>query len=147
MFVTPSIMCHNKPFFWSNNFHPVFGLVFPIYLMILCTPIPIIFFPSFPTWGFDSHFVKIKHTIGGPIGRRVVCSSSLSNHSPYNNNPPYLCIIFLRRWYTYSMFRIRCGSYIFMIAKGVINNRFFNVANEMCNLVSSRVGPLYIISS
>jgi hypothetical protein len=33
--------------------------------------------------------------IGGPIGKNVVCFSSLSHSSPYNNNPPYLCFPFV----------------------------------------------------
>jgi hypothetical protein len=35
----------------------------------------------------------------------------------------------------------------FTIAKNVINIRFFCAANEMCNLVSLKVGALYIASS
>jgi hypothetical protein len=73
-------------------------------------PIPIIFSPSFPTWGFHNHFVKIKYTIGGPSRGNVVYLSSPSLSSPYNNNPPYLCFPFIGWKYTYNKFYIKCGS-------------------------------------
>jgi hypothetical protein len=62
-------------------------------------PIPIVFFSSFPTWGSCSHFVRIKHTKGGPIGRIIICCNSPSCFSPYSNSPPYLCFPFIGRWY------------------------------------------------
>ncbi len=69
-------------------------------LTIICTPIPIVFFSGFPTCGFHSHFVEVKYTTRGPIGRNVVCFGSPSHFSPYSNNPPYLCFPFLGEWYT-----------------------------------------------
>jgi hypothetical protein len=146
MFVTPSIRCHSQPFLRAMIFAQFFGLYFPICLTILHMPIPTVFSPSFLTWGFHSHFVEIRYTIGGPIGRNVVCFSSPSCSSPYSTNPPYLCFLFLGRWYTYSRSHIKCGFCIFTIIKRVINIRFVNVANEVCSLVSSWVRPLYIIS-
>jgi hypothetical protein len=35
-------------------------------------PIPIVFSSSFSTWRFHSHFVRIKYTTRGPIGKNVV---------------------------------------------------------------------------
>ncbi len=115
--------------------------------MILCTLIPIVFFSSFSTWGSHSHFVRIMYTTRGPIGRNVVYFGSPSRSLPYNNNPPYLCFHFIGGWYTYSRFYIRCGFYFFMIVTKVFNIRIFNVANEMCSLIITWVGPLYIIPS
>jgi hypothetical protein len=124
-----------------------FGSALPICLMIIHTPIPIVFFPSLPTWGSHSHFVEIKYMTRGPIGRSVVCSSSPLHFSPYNSSTPYLCFPFLDRWYTYNMSHIICGFYVFTIARGVINIKSFNAVSEVCSLVSSRVGPFYITSS
>jgi len=88
-------------------------------------------FPKLHDMGFHNHFVRVKYIIGGPIGRNVVCSSSLSYYLPYNNNTPHLCFPFLGGWYTYSRSHIRCDSYIFMIVRGVINVRSFSAAKEV----------------
>jgi hypothetical protein len=125
----------------------LFGSALPICSTTLHTPIPILFFPSFPTWGFHTHFVKIRYRTRASIGRNVDCSSSPSCFSPYNSNTPYLCFPFLGKWYTYNKSYVKYGSCIFMIARKVINIRFFSVVSEVCNLVSSRVGPFYITSS
>jgi hypothetical protein len=125
-------------FFWS---------IFLICLIILCTPIPIVFFLGFSIWGSHSHFVGARYIIGGPIGRNVVCFCSPSRSLPYNSSTPYLCSPILGRWYTYSRSHIKYGFYIFTIIEGVISIRFFNATNEMCSLVSLRVRPLYITSS
>jgi hypothetical protein len=95
---------------------------------------------------FHNHFVKVRYIIGGPIGRNVVYSGSFSRYLPYNNNTPHLCFPFLGGWYTYSRSHTRCGSCIFMIVRRVINIRFFSAAKEVCILISSRVGPLYMTS-
>jgi len=113
--------------------------------MVLHIPILILFFPSFLTWGFHSHFVGIRYIIGGPIGRNVVYSGSLSHSSPYSNNTPYLCFPFFGGWCTYSRSCIKCGSCVFMIVGRVISIRSFSAASEVCNLVSLMVRPLYII--
>jgi hypothetical protein len=110
-------------------------------------PIPIVFFPGFPTWGFHSHFVKVRYTTRGHIGRNVVCSSSLSRSSAYSSNPPYLCFPFFNGWYTYSRSYIKCGSCIFTITRGIISNGFLSATNKVCILVSLRIGPFYITSS
>jgi hypothetical protein len=104
-------------------------------------------FSNFPTWGFHGHFVGIKYTMEGPIGRNIVCLNSLLCSSPYNNNPPYFCFPFIDGWYAYSRSHIKCGSCFFMIIIKVFSIKTFNVVNEMCNLVSTRVGPFYITSS
>jgi hypothetical protein len=65
------------------------GLSFHICSTILCTSIIIIFFSSFFTWGSHNHFIKIKYTTRGPIGRNI-CYGSLLRSSPYNNNMFYL---------------------------------------------------------
>jgi uncharacterized membrane protein len=100
-----------------------------------------------PTWGSHSHFIKIKYAIRGPIGWNIVCSSSPSHSSPYNNNPPYFCFPLFGEWYTYSRSCIKCGFCVFTIIGGIINIRFFNAANKVWSLVSLGVGPLYITSS
>jgi hypothetical protein len=124
-----------------------FGSTFPICSMILHTPIPTLFFLIFLPWGFHNHFVKVRYITRGPIRRSAVCYGSPSHSSPYSGSPPYLCFPFFGRWYTHSRSRIKCGSYVFMIVWWIINIRYFSAANEMCSLVSSRVGPLYITSS
>ncbi len=115
--------------------------------MILPTPIPTIFFLGFTTRGSHNHFIGVRYTTRRPIGRSVVCCGSPLCFSTYSINPPYLCFPFLSGWYRYNKFYIRCGSYIFMIAKGVINIRAFNTTNEVCSLAFTRVRPLYITSS
>jgi len=117
-----------------------FGLIFPICLTILHMSIPIVFFSRFSTQGSHSHFVKIRYTTRGPIGRSVVCSGSFLCFSLYSSSPPYLCFPFLSKWYTYSKSHIRCDSYVFTIAR-VINISVLNVAWFL------RVGPLCITSS
>ncbi len=116
-----------------------FGSTFPICSTILSTPIPIVFLSSFSTWEFHSHFVKVKYTIGGPIGRNVVCFGSSLCFVLYSNNSPQLCFPSLGRLYTYSRSRIRRGSYFFMIAGRIFKTRDFNVVIEVCSLVSTGV--------
>jgi len=111
---------------------------FPIWSTILHTPIPTIFFSSFPIWGSHSRFIKDRYTIGRPIKKNVVYYGSLSQSLPYSNNPPYLCFPFLGKSCTYSRSCIRCGSYIFVTSGGVINIKAFNATNKMCSLVSLR---------
>jgi hypothetical protein len=65
-----------------------FGLDFPICSMILSTPIPIVFFLGFPTWGFHNHFVEVRYMIGGRIEKNIVYFGSPSRSSFYNNSPP-----------------------------------------------------------
>jgi hypothetical protein len=115
--------------------------------MITRMPIPSVLFSSFLTQRFHYHFVKVRYTIGGPIRKNMVCFCSLLCFLPYSSNPPYLCFPFLGRWYTYNRSRIICGSCVFTIVGRIINIRAFNVTSEVCNLVSSWVGPLYITSS
>jgi hypothetical protein len=146
MFVKPSIWCHDQPFFTNYDFAQFFGSMFPICLTILHTPIPTVFFPSFSTWKSHNHFIGIKYTTRGPIGQNVVCSSSFLHSSPYNNNPSYLCFPFLGEWYTYRRSYIKCDPCVFMILVGVFNIMVFSVSNEMCSLVSTKVGPFYITS-
>jgi hypothetical protein len=114
---------------------------FSICLTILCMPIPIVFFSSFPKWGFHNHFVKVRYTTRGSIGKSIVYSGS---PLPYNNSPPYLCFPFVGRWYAYSRYYIRCGSCFFIIIARIFSIKAFRSVNEMCNLVSTWVGPLYI---
>jgi hypothetical protein len=85
--------------------------------------------------------------IGWPIGRNIVCSNPPSHFLPYNNSPLYLCFPFVGWWFTYSKSHIKCGSCFLTIVTRVFSMRVFGVANEVCNLVSTRVGPLYITSS
>jgi len=118
-------------------------LNFPICLTMLCTPIPTIFFSCFLTWGFHSHFIKVKYITRGPIGKNVVCPNSLLQSSPYNYNPPYLCFLFVGGWYTYIRYWSNVVPISFMIAIKNFNIKAFNATSEMCSLVSMRVGPLY----
>ncbi len=123
-----------------------FGSTFPICLTILSMPIPIVFLSGFLTWESHSHFVRVKYTIGGPIGRNVVWSNSSSRSLSYSNSPPYLCFPFVDKWYTYSRSYIRCGSCFFTIRAGIFSIKAFNTSIEMCSLVFTGVRPLYITS-
>jgi hypothetical protein len=146
MFVTHLNWCHNQHFLRVMIFAQFSKSTFPIYLMILCTPIPTIFFSSFPTWGFPNHFVGVMCTTRWPFGRNVVCFNSFSHSSPYINYPPYLCFPFVGKWYTYSRFCIRCGLKKIMIVIKNFNIQAYNAVSEMCSLVFTRFGPLYITS-
>ncbi len=115
--------------------------------MILCMPIPIIFFSSFMTWGFHNHFIGVRYTPRGPNGRSVICSGSPLHSLPYNSSPPYLCLHFFGRWYMYSRFRIRCALCVFTVVAWVISIKAFSATSKVCNLVSIGVGPFYITSS
>ncbi len=128
-------------------FTRLFVLGFPICLTILCMPILNVFFSSFSTWGFHSHFVTIKYTTRGPTRRSVVCFGTPSCSLPYNSSPPYLCFMFLGEWYTYNRSYIKSGSCVVIIVGGIINIWAFSVTNEVCSLVSIGVKPLYIIFS
>ncbi len=97
--------------------------------MILCTPIPIVFFSGFPTWGFHNHFVEINYITRGPIGKNIVYYGSFL---PYSNNPPYLCFPFVGRWYAYSRSSIRCGSCFFTIRAKVFNIKTFSAVKLKC---------------
>jgi hypothetical protein len=119
---------------------------FPICLMIICTPIPIVFFSSLLTWKFQNHFVRFKYTIRGPIGRSVICFNSHLHYSPYNDNPSLLVFSLCGKWHTYSRSCIRCGSCYFTIGTRVFKIRPFNATSEVCSLVSIGVRPLYITS-
>jgi hypothetical protein len=116
-----------------------FRSTFPMCSTILLMPIPIVLFSSFSTWGFHSHFIEIKSTIGGPIGRNVVCFVHLCVLRPIVATHP-ICVFLSLANDTHSRSRIRCGSCVFMIAGKIINIRFFSAANEVCNLVSLGVG-------
>jgi hypothetical protein len=147
MFATPSIWCHSQPFFKSYCFVRFFGSFFPICLIILYTPISTVFFSGFSTWRSHNHYIRVRYTTRGPIGRSVVCFSSLSCFLPYNSNPPYLCFPFLRKWYTYNRSYIKCGPCVFIIVARIIIIMAFNATNKVCSLVSTKVVPCYIISS
>jgi hypothetical protein len=142
-----SIWCHSQHFFKVTILTQFFGLTFFIYLIILCMPIPIIFFLGVLTWGFHSHFVRVRYMTRGPIGRNFVYYGSPLHSLPYSNNSPSLCFPFVGGLYTYSRSHIRCGSYFFTIVAKLFNIRVFCVVGEVCSLVSIRVGPLYITSS
>jgi hypothetical protein len=122
-------------------------LDFPICLTILHTPMSIAFYLGFLTWGSHCHFVEIRYKTRGPIGKNVVYFNPPLRSSPYNSNPPYSCFPFIGEWYVDSRSYIKCGFYFFTIARRVFNIRVFSVTNEVCNLVSIRVGPFYITSS
>lgn len=147
MSITPSNRCHSLDHFSKVMiFTRICGLFFSICLMTLCTPIPTVLFLSFSTWGFHSYFVEVRYIIGGPIWRNIVYFNSPLRFLLYNNNPSYLCFPFIGEWYAYNDYCIRCGSYFFTIAWGVFNIRAFSATNKVCNLVSIRVGLLYINS-
>jgi hypothetical protein len=110
--------------------------------MILLMPIPIVLFLGFLTWGSHSHFIEIRSTTWGPIGRNVVHFVHLRVLHPIVATHP-ICVFLSLANDTHSRSCIKCGSCVFTIAGRVISIRFFSAANEVCNLVSSGVGPLY----
>ncbi len=123
------------------------GSAFPICSTILHTPIPIVFFFKFPNTGIQCHFVKIRYTTRGPIARSIVYFNSPSCSLPYNNNPPYLRFPFIGKWYAYCRSLHQMRFMFFTITRKVFKIGVFNATNKVCNLVSIRVGPLYITSS
>jgi hypothetical protein len=146
MFIMPSIQCHGH-FLRVMVFTQILESNFPICSTIVCMPIPTVFFSSFSTWRSHNHFVQVKYTIGGPIRMNIICFNLLSCSSPYSNNSPYLWFPFVNKQYAYSRSFIQCGSCFFIIIGGIFNIRTFSAVNEMCNLVSTRFGPLCITSS
>jgi hypothetical protein len=58
-----------------------------------------------------------------------------------------LVFSFIGRWYSYSKSYIICGCCFFIIVTKFFGIKVFNAISKVCNLVSTRVGPLYIISS
>ncbi len=101
-------------------------------------------------WNLSLIEIRTNQTHARTQGHRpksnVVCFNSFSCSLPYINNPPYLCFPFIDRWYAYSRYRIRCGSYFFTIVVKVFSIRAFIVIGEMCSSVCTRVRPLYITS-
>jgi hypothetical protein len=60
-------------------FFRFFRSTFPICSTILCTPIPIIYFSCFSTWGFHNHFIKVRYTTREPIRRSIFCPTTIVN--------------------------------------------------------------------
>jgi len=56
--------------------------------MILHMCIPIILFPGFSTWEFHTHFVGVRYTTRGSIGRSIIYFGSSSCFSPYTTTHP-----------------------------------------------------------
>jgi hypothetical protein len=107
-------------------------------------------FASFPTWGSHSHFVGIRYTIKGPIGPLGGALFALTHlctfHIVTTTHPTYVYLYLVDDTHIVGpTSNVVCC--IFMSVRGVINIKSFSAANEMCNLVSSKVGPLYITSS
>jgi len=122
----PLIRCHDPR---VKVFAQFIGLTFPICLMILHMPIPIIFFSGFPTWCFHNHFVELGTWHGDSLGGtlfvlvhlRIFCLIVAT---------PHLCFPFFNKWYTYIRSCIRCGFCVFTIARGVINIKAFSATNK-----------------
>ncbi len=122
-------------------------LIFPIYLMILCMPIPTVFFSGFLTWGSHNHFVKIRYMIERPIGRNIVFFGSLLCFLPCTTTHP-ICVFISLVGDTHIIgFTLDVVLVFFMITTRVFNIETFYVINEMCSLVSIGVGALYITFS
>jgi len=134
MFVTPSIWCHNQPFFKSYDLRLILWISSSHLFDNFTHAHPIMFFPGFLTWGFHSHFVKVRYTIRKPIGRSVVYSSSPILSSPYSNNSPYLCFPFLGGWYTYSIYCIKCG--LFFQCNSTCWDQHFPILDDIIRCLS-----------
>jgi hypothetical protein len=147
MSITLSIRYHIQPFFRNYILCPILYINFSHLFKILCTPIPIVFFSSFPTWGSCSHFIRIKYKIRGPIGRNIICFNSPSGSFPYSSSPPYLCFPFIGGLYAYKRSCIICCSFFLQLQEKVFSIMVLIAIGEMCSLVSTGVGPLYITSS
>ncbi len=68
---------------------------FPICSMLLHMPIPTILFSGFLTWGFHSHFVKVRYMTWGLVGRSIVCFGSPLCFSPYIATDPTCVFLFV----------------------------------------------------
>jgi hypothetical protein len=130
IFTTPLIWCHISHFSRVMVFAQYSTLVFPICLTILCMSILTVFFLNMWTWESHSHFIGIRYTTRGPIGRNVICSSSPLHYSPYINNLPYLCFFFDGRWDTYNRFHIKCDYYFFTVRTKVFSIKAFNALTK-----------------
>jgi hypothetical protein len=84
--------------------------------------------------------------IGGPIEKNIVYFSLVSRSLLYNNSSPYLCFPFIGKLYTCSTSHIKYGSYFFIIGARIFNIKAFSATKEVCNMVSIKIGPLYITS-
>jgi hypothetical protein len=134
-------------FLANTIFFQFFISIFPIYLMILCTPIPIVFFSSFLTWGSHSHFIGVTYTTWGPIGRKVVTLVHLCVFRPIvTTHPIYVFPLLVDETHIMGL-ASNVIFFFFMIVIRVFKIKDFNVVNEMCSMVSIGVGPFYIISS
>jgi hypothetical protein len=66
--------------------------------MILCMPIPIIFFSSFLiTWGSHNHSIKIKYMIGNPLGRTLFALARLHTLCHITITHPTCIIVMLEK--------------------------------------------------
>ncbi len=123
-----------------------FGSFFTICLTILCMPIPIIYFLHFLAWGFHNHFVRIRYMIRDPLGRTLFALVHFCIFHPITTSHPICVFPFVREWYANDRSCVKCGFWFFTIVAWIFSIKVFSVASEMCSLVSTRVGPLYITS-
>jgi hypothetical protein len=146
MFVMLSIQCHSQPFFRSYNLCLVLWIDFShLFNDIMHAHPHCIFFEAF--WNGD--FIVILLKSGTWHGEPIEGALSVLAHLCIFHliTIIHLVFSFVGKWYTYSRYCIRCGSYFFMIVIGFFNIRAFSAANEICNLVSIGVEPLFITSS
>jgi hypothetical protein len=97
-------------------------------------------------WRFHDDFVEVKYMTRGPIVRNIVYYVHL-HILCLTMTTPFTCVSISLVDDTYIVGPISNGSYFLKITKRIFNIKAFNVANKVCNLFSTRVGPFYITSS
>jgi hypothetical protein len=128
-------------------FFRIFISIFPIYSMILCMPIPIVYFSRFLPWESHSHFIGVTYTTWGPIGRKVITLVHFCVFRPIaTTHPIYVFPLLVDETHIMGL-ASSVISYFFMITVQIFKIKDFNVVNELCSMVSIGVGPLYITSS
>jgi len=110
--------------------------------MNLCTFIPIVFLSSILTWGFHSHFVGVRYTTKGAIGRNVVHFGSHLCFYPIAL-AHLTCVFFSLVNDTHIIGPTSNVILFFSIAIGIFSIRAFSVANEVYNLVYKGWTTLY----
>jgi hypothetical protein len=133
-------------------------LHFKIFSMVFCGPIWCLFVFSIKTLNIQNFCTNTTLKVGvhlGAIGFNLLrlpptCQSVFHSQTHFLSlkhpcTPHLITNLMLGLWHSRSC--IKCGSYFFIIARWIFNIKIFNATIEMCTLVSTSVGSIYIISS
>ncbi len=114
--------------------------------MIICTPIPIIYFSSFSTCAFHNHFIIVRCAKRDPLRETLFVLVHLFTLCPITI--VHLTCVFISLVDDMHIVGFALDVVFFlMITTWLFSIKAFNAAIKMFSLVSTGVGPLYIISS